>query len=177
MDDLLGDRMFWYVGVPLLAPSFLSNVLIDTEAAGGDALWKYSMLVFFAPIFIGLLVLANHALPKTPSTLIKALLVFAAFSFAAAGSYANMGYFLLANALTGSNQPALVSSPVTEMKAESGRWTGKLHNITIHYGDRDVMLTVTPQEFASLRTGEVYSREMKLGGLGYYYTWGLAFWK
>jgi hypothetical protein len=52
-----------------------------------------------------------------------------------------------------------------------------LHNITIHYGNRDVMLTVTPQEFAQLHVGDEYSREMKLGGLGYYYTWGLAFWK
>jgi hypothetical protein len=63
------------------------------------------------------------------------------------------------------------------MKAESGRWAGKLHNITVHYGDRDVMLTVTPQEFDQLKIGEMYSREMKLGWLGYYYTWGLAFWK
>ena len=88
-----------------------------------------------------------------------------------------MGYFNFVNALTGSSQPVLVSGPITEIKAESGRWAGKLHNITIHYGSRDVMLTVAPQEFASLKTGEVYSREMKLGGLGYYYTWGLAFWK
>jgi len=50
-------------------------------------------------------------------------------------------------------------------------------NITVNYEDREVRLTVTPQEFNQLKVGDVYSREMKLGGLGYYYTWGLAFWK
>jgi hypothetical protein len=135
------------------------------------------MLVFFAPIFFGFILLAAHALPKNPSSLVKALRTFGAFSFAAVFSFASMGYFLLANALTGSNNPVLVNGSVTEMKVESGRWAGKLNNITIHYGNRDVMLTVTPQEFAQLKPGDMYGRKMKLGGLGYYYTWGLAFWK
>ena len=177
MDDLLGDRIFWYTVTPLLGPSLACLVLIDTEAAAGNTLWKYSVLLFFPPMFLGGLVLAAHALPRKPSPTDKLLRVFGAFSVAAIYSLLCTGYLLLANVLTGSPQPVLVSGPVTEMKAESGRYTGKLHNITVHYDDRDIKLTVTPQEFVQLRVGEVYSREMKLGGLGYYYTWGLAFWK
>lgn len=177
MDDLLGDRIFWQVAVPSLAPSFIGMIAIDSETAGGDVALKWAFGIFFVPMFIGLLVLASHALPKKPSLVIKLLRVVGALIFSAAFSYASMGYLNIANALTGSNQPVLVSGPITEMKAESGRWAGKLHDITVRYGDRDVMLTVTPQEFARLKIGEVYSREMKLGGLGYYYTWGLAFWK
>ena len=177
MDDLLGDRIFWRAAVPLLVPSFLGAIAIDSESAGGDIAVKWAFGILFLPIFLGLLVLAAHALPKKPSTLIKALRFFGAFSFAAAGSYASMGYPNLANALTGSSQPVLVSGLITEMKAESGRYAGRPHNITVRYNDREVMLTTTPQEFAQLKVGDVYSREMNLGGLGYYYTWGLAFWK
>lgn len=173
------DKIFWFLFIiPYGLLSFGGMVLIDAEHGSiSNVVFKLAVEVFFLPWFIFIWAIAAHSLPKKPSIQIKVFRLVIAVVYALVAALAGAGYFNLTNALTGSNQPVLVSGPITEMKAESGRWAGKLHNITVRYGDRDVMLTVTPQEFAQLKTGEMYSREMKLGGLGYYYTWGLAFWK
>jgi hypothetical protein len=168
--------LFKIIIVPFLVPSFLGLIAIDSEAAGGDIAIKWAFSIFFVPMTVVFLLLA-FSLPREPLLQWRIFRVACALISAAIITYVSMGYFDFVNVLTGSKQPVLVSGTITKMKAESGRWAGKLHNITVRYGDRDIMLTVTPKEFDQLKIGEVYSREMKLGGLGYYYAWGLAFWK
>jgi len=170
------DHLFKIIIIPFLMPSFLGGIAVDSESAGGDIAIKWAFSIFFVPMSVVFLLLA-FSLPRELSLPWNIFRVVAALVSAAVITYVSMGYFNFANALTGSSQPVLVSGAITEMKAESGRWIGKLHKITIRYEGREVMLTTTPQEFAQLKVGDVYSREMKLGGLGYYYTWGLAFWK
>ncbi|SFW40685.1 hypothetical protein SAMN05216414_1443 [Nitrosovibrio sp. Nv17] len=54
---------------------------------------------------------------------------------------------------------------------------GKPHFVTFHYNERNIEVTVPSEEYATLSPGQTYSREMKLGGLGYYYNWGSKWWK
>ena len=177
MDDALGNITLWYVIFPYMLPSFFGMLAIDTELAIGDVSFKFALAIFFTPFFLWILVLFSRTLPKRPSVSIKLLRVLGAAAFAVFFSLGGFGYIAIWNALTGSKEEILVSGPVVHLKAESGRWAGKLHNITIHSGGRDVMITVTPQEFSEIKAGDIYGRKMKLGGLGYYYTWGLAYWK
>lgn len=65
-------------------------IAIDSETAGGDIALKWAFWIFFVPMFIGLLVLASHALSKKPSIVIKLLRVAGAFIFSAAFSYVSL---------------------------------------------------------------------------------------
>ena len=88
-----------------------------------------------------------------------------------------MGYVNFWNAFTGSSDDIWVSGPVVKLRSYSGRYAGAQHKVTLHYGDRDIELSVPRKQYEMLREGDMYGRNMKRGGLGYYYTWGIAWWK
>ena len=176
-DDLLGDRVFWYGMLPFIAPSFACMVLIDSEIALGDLAIKITLGVVGIPLATVFLLLNSRCLPRDDAFMFKAARV--VFALVAAGtlSFVSLGYVSLWNALTGSGEQVLVRGPVVSMKAESARWLGREYLVTIQHGGRAVELSILPQEYATLKPGDTYNKMMKLGGLGYYYSWGLAYWK
>lgn len=97
------------------------------------------------------------------------------FAVAAAGG--GFGHFELVNAFSGSSIPAVVKGPVVKMEKYSGRWIGTRRIVTIQFQDDELELSQTEEEYKNTKVGDTFGREMKLGGLGYYYRWGLAFWK
>lgn len=172
------DRLFKFVIIPFLAPSIFGMFAIDDEAG----IWEgrathFFLAIIFITFFILNLLLFFRLIPKRPSLPIKVVRVLVAVAVAAILSVVSGGYVSLWNALSGSNEKILVSGPVIHLKAGSGRWVGKVHNATIRYDGRDIELIVASQEFSKVREGDTYERWMKLGGLGYYYTWGLPWWK
>jgi hypothetical protein len=88
-----------------------------------------------------------------------------------------MGYAGFWNALSGSSEEILVGGPVVKLEAKSGRYLGAQYEVTLRYDNRNIQLTVPRAEYETLKKGDIYGRKMKLGGLGYYYTWGIAWWK
>jgi hypothetical protein len=177
LDDVLGTKTCIYIVLPLLVPAFLGTVLIDSENALGKVVVQLAFEFFFVPIFITSLWLSAHCLPKVPSIAIWLGRAILALFCAAIFSYLANGYFVLWNALTGQHEEILVSGKVVKMESHSGRYAGNQSNITIQYGGRDIELTVTSATYSVLKIGDVYEQKMKLGGLGYYYNWGLAVWK
>lgn len=177
INDTLEGYLGWLPLLPVLLPSSIGMFMIDSEAGWGEAGIKFGFAIFFVPYLLWYLLLFSRSLPKDPPISIKLVRVLGAMGGAAVISFFGFGYYSLLNALTGPDEKVWVSGPVKEMNAESGRWVGKVHEITIRHDGRNVQLTVTPEVFSELRKGEFYGREMKLGGLGYYYTWGVAWWK
>lgn len=89
-----------------------------------------------------------------------------------------IGYFTFWNAVSGSGEKILVSGPIVRMEiGTGGRFMGKPYFINVHHKDRNIGLTVPSEEYAELSVGQTYYREMKLGGVGYYYNWGSSWWK
>lgn len=177
MDDLLGDKVFWYGIFPFIAPSFASLVFIDSEVALGDLAVKIALVVFGVPMSIGFLLLNSRCLPRDLTLMFKAARVVVALFMAGTLSFASMGYVFLWNAITGSDGAIMVSGPILSMKAEGARWAGREYLVKIQHGERTVELSITPSEYSALKSGDTYSKAMRLGGLGYYYSWELAFWK
>lgn len=178
MDDTLGGYSFFVFVFPFLVPAWISLFVLDGEMGSmEDKRVEYFFAVFFVMFFFEELFVFSRSLPKRPSLGIKIIRVLGAATFAALFAFFGQFYFSLWNALTGSDENILVSGPVVHMEVSSGRWAGKVHYATINYGGRDVTLILTTQEYARLREGETYERQMKLGGLGYYYTWGVPWWR
>lgn len=90
---------------------------------------------------------------------------------------AGFGYINLFNALTGDAEPTDVRGPIVALESYSGRWLGVRRLATVRHGGRNVQLSLNASEFAGLKVGDRYGREMRLGGLGYYYRWRVAYWK
>ena len=177
-DDLLGDRVFWYgIFFPFIVPSFACMVLIDSEIALGSEATKIALGVFGIPMTIVFLLLNSRCLPRDPGAMFQVLRVVLVLLMAGVYSFSAIGYVSLWNALTGSGEAVLVRGPVVSMKAEGARWLGREYLVTIQHGGRAVELSILPQEYATLQPGDTYNKLMKLGGLGYYYSWGLAYWK
>jgi len=177
VDDLLGDKVFWYGMLPFIAPSFASLVFIDSEIALGNLAIKIALGVFGIPMSIGFLLLNSRCLPRDHTIMFKAARVVTALFMAGTLSFVSMGYVVLWNAMTGSDNAVVVSGPVVSMKNEGARWAGREYLVKIQHGERAVEMSITPREYATLKPGDTYGRTMKQGGLGYYYSWGQAFWK
>ncbi|MES2354407.1 MAG: hypothetical protein V4568_08375 [Pseudomonadota bacterium] len=172
------DWIFLYLVMPLyLGPAFASLVFIDSETALGNLALHLSLKIVLTPWFIVLLWVGSHCLPKQASIPIQLGRAIIALIAAIVLSYVSLGYFILYNAATGSNEQTLVSGPIVKKRSYSARYAGNQSEITIQYQGRNVTLSVTKQEYAVLKDGDVYARKMKLGGLGYYYNWGIAAWK
>lgn len=176
-EELLADRVFWKVMMPFFLPSFLVVVLSDTERALGNAAAEIALSWLGIPMAVVFLLLNARCLPKDIHFLWKTLRIVFALMFAYVFSFGSMGYIVLWNAVTGSDQAVMVSGPVVNLKSEGARWAGREYLVTIRHGGREVELSALPSEFAGLKRGDTYGKTMKLGGMGYYYAWGLGFWK
>jgi len=171
-------RVGLFVLLPYVIGSLLGAVLIDAEMSGSsDMMIYWSLVIFFLPWLVIILLIQAHTPPLSPSIQRRVVLFIVASAYASAVAAAGFGYINIANALTGSSTVVVVSGPVIDMRQYSAGWSGPRRVITIHFENRDVKLSLELEEYNQIRIGDIYSRQMKLGGLGYYYQWGWAFWK
>jgi hypothetical protein len=179
MEEALGGYIFFYTYGPFFILPLISGFLIDTEIEWTDDIRVLFLGIFFCVLFfIWTVVLLSRSLPRHPSGMVWFYRVLGAAIVAPIFAFMCIGYFTFWNAVSGSGEKVLVSGPVVHMEVgTAGRLTGKPRYITIRHNGRDIKLTVSPQEYSALSLGQTYYREMKLGGLGYYYNWGSSWWK
>lgn len=172
------DRLFRFLFLPYICGSLTGAVFIEFELGlVSDSMLVWAIGMFFLPWLLIILVIQSHTPPAKPSQLKKAGLLLIAVILSVFGSGAGFGYVNIINAITGSSNPTHVHGLIVDMKTYSASWAGTRRVIAIRYGARDVVLSLTADEYGQLRLGDNYSRELFLGGLGYYYRWSRAFWK
>lgn len=174
-----------FVLLIFLLPSWLGLVIIVPEtAASEDAIGlalKYIGIPFGAFFYF----IAYCAHSQNTSFFGKIVAWLWPLPAAATMAFFSIGYILLANAFTGSQQSVTVSGPVLSTRFTgvdtrgrdiyvSGRTT---YYLTVEFRGRAKELYITRDEFLTLKIGDFYSRKMKLGGLGYYYSWRVSFQK
>lgn len=185
MEEVLGGYVLCFVIGPFFVVPIYALGFIDTEAVAANSLITDDERVFYVTVFFFILffiiniILFSRSLPQKPSLLIRIYRLLGAAIFAVFFSYiCGIGYFIFWNAVSGNGKKTLVSGPIVHMEIQrSTLYTGKPYYITLRYENRDVKLTVPPEEYAQLSPGQTYYREMHLGGLGYYYNWGSKWWK
>lgn len=180
IEEALGGYILLFVFCPFFVIPIIALGFIDTEIlVTDDKRVSYVTAFLFIFFFIMMMILLARSLPQKPSSLTWVYRVFGAIVCAVFFSYiCGMGYFTFWNTVSGSGEKMLISGPVVHLGVGMGnRYTGKPRYITIPYNGRDIKLTVSAQEYAALSVGQMYYREMKLGGLGYYYNWGSSWWK
>jgi|APEBP8051072210_1049370.scaffolds.fasta_scaffold09393_1 uncharacterized membrane protein YfcA len=172
------DRLFWWLFLPYIGGSLAGAVFIEFELShASDSMLEWAIGLFFLPWLLVIHIIQSHTPPSKPSWSRRAVLLLTAVVLATFASGAGFGYVNIINALTGSSNPTNVHGLIVDMKTYSASWAGTRRVVAVRYGTRDVVLSLTANEYAQLRLGNTYSREMFLGGLGYYYRWGRAFWK
>lgn len=172
------EKIFWLLFIPYVMGALLGDCLVDGEVGDrANVVFYWALTAFFLPWLAVVRLIQAHTLPRFPSIRRRVALFVVAVIYASVAATAGFGYMDVANALTGSASHAMVSGPVVSMKSYSGGWSGRQRLITIHFENRDLDLTLTQEDYSNVRIGDIYSREMKLGGLGYYYKWGRAYWK
>jgi hypothetical protein len=180
MDEVLGGYILCFVIGPFFVIPGFALWFIDTENKVGDDERIYYVTVgFFILFFVLMMVLLSRSLPQKPSLSIQFYRVLgAAISAAFFSLICGMGYFIFWNAISGSGKSELVSGPIIQMRIDSGgRFYGKPYFVTFRYNGRDMEVTVPSQEYSTLNIGQTYYRDMRPGGLGYYYNWGSKWWK
>lgn len=179
LEALNGYLFFYTDGLLIFTIPFFASYFIDTEIDWSEDKRVYCLYaIFFFLFFVKWMILFSRTLPKHPPMLIRIYRLLGSTAFAAVFSFMCIEYFPFWNAVSGSGEKILVSGPVIHMEVgTANRYTGKPRYITIHHDGRDIQLTVPPEEYAALKVGQTYYREMKLGGLGYYYNWGTSWWK
>lgn len=179
-DEVLGGYVTVFVIAPFLVIPGFALGLIDTEIlVNDDKRVSYVSMIFFILFFLIMMILLSRSLPRKPSLSVQFYRMLGSAISAAVLSYiCGIGYFLFWNTISGSSEDVLVSGPIVRMEVGTGgRFMGKQHFVSIYYDERDVKLTVAPEEYKQLSLSQTYFREMKLGGLGYYYNWGSSWWK
>lgn len=180
LEEALGGYVTFFVIGPFFVIPGCVFCFIDSEnQIEKDERVFYTSILFLVIFFVLMITLLSRSLPQKPSFLIQIYRVTGSAVSAILFSYiCGLSYFIFWNAISGEGEPALISGPVSQMEIGSGgRFMGKPHFVTFHYHGRDIEVTVPSEEYARLEIGQTYSREMKLGGLGYYYNWGSKWWK
>jgi hypothetical protein len=177
--EALNGHLFFYEGLLIFVIPLFSGYFIDTESEWFEDKRVYFLwAVLFILLFIKWMFLFSRTLPKRPSVLIKIYRTLGSIFIAALLSFICTPYFSFWNAVSGSGEKILIGGPIIHMKVETAsRYYGKPRRITILHNGRNITLTVPPEEYENLSLGQTYSREMRLGGLGYYYNWGSSWWK
>ncbi|MBN9123768.1 MAG: hypothetical protein BGO99_00915 [Nitrosospira sp. 56-18] len=178
--EALNGYLFFYLDCSFFVIPGFALWFIDSEnQLEYDKRIFYVTAGFFILFFVKWMILFSRTLPVRPSILIRIYRLIGSISFAALFSFVcGIGYFIFWNAITGSGEPVLVKGPIVHMKVGTGgRLMRNPYFVSVHYGGRDIELTLPPKEYGNLSLGQTYSREMKLGGLGYYYNWGSKWWK
>lgn len=172
------DALFWWVFIPFIATTLLEGFVLYEENAAGD--WAIRMsLIWITPIAISIMgVLSYHAMPPHPGIYRKIWAVVGPIVAGLICAYGAMGYFLFANALTGSQEKILVSGPVVQKTTGYTRFTGHSHYLTIGYAGRQVGFSVSKAEDDAHKIGDTYGQYMNRGGFGYFYRWeAFGIWK
>jgi hypothetical protein len=180
IEEALGGYILCFVIGPLFVIPGFALWFIDSEnQLEYDKRIFYVTAGFFILFFLIMMILLSRSLPQKPSLSIQFYRVLGSVISAAFFSYVcGIGYFIFWNAISGDNGSVMISGPIIQMKVGAGgRFMGNPYFVSIHYDKRDIELTVSSEEYKNLSLGQTYSREMRLGGMGYYYNWGSKWWK
>lgn len=172
------DALFWQVFIPFMSPTLLGGFMLYDENAAGDWSLKMSLIWFWPALVIVMGVLSYCATPKHPVIYRKIWAFVGPIIAALICAYCAGGYFLFANALTGSQEQVFVSGPVVKKTEGYTRFTGHGHYLTIEYAGRQVGFSVSKAEDDAHKIGDTYGQYMNRGGFGYFYRWeAFGIWK
>lgn len=154
--------------LPALAPFFLSSEGALSEWASETALFWIAPLASVACCLIACRVkpLSRHLAGKLGIVVVSVLVGLLL-------GYASVGYFDLANALTGSYRPVYVSGPVIAKTDATSSLTPR-HYLHVVYEGREVNLHVPAKVYRSFSLGQRYGQTMYPGGFGYFYRWNFG---
>jgi len=154
--------------VPALAPFFLSSEGALSEWASQTALFWIAPLASLACclFFCWMKPLSRHLLGKLCTVVVSVLVGLLL-------AYASVGYFNLANALTGSYRPVYVSGPVIGKTDASSSLVPRRY-LHVVYEGREVNLHVPAKVYHSFSLGQRYGQTMYPGGFGYFYRWNFG---
>ena len=170
--------MFWFLFLPYGGGSLLSAICIESELGDpSEAVLIWAIAIFFLPWSLIVASILAHSPSASPTIRRRIVRAIAAAIMGVFAAGAGFGYIDLSNSLTGSSAPVDVKGPVVSTRTHSGSWAGTRRIVTIRFQDRDVAFSLSANEYGNVKVGDIYGQEMNLGGLGYYYRWGLAFWK
>lgn len=152
-------------------PAGLAGFLFEAESAINDAVWPVIFgLGFSFLICLGFLAYSSYSLiGKQYGRFIWSFFPITAAVFF---SLVFSGYLFWFNAFSGSWSDVTVSGPITQIRSQGKGRTS--YYVKVNYNGRPVELSINWKEYQELRPGYIYAREMKLGGLGYYWNW--RFW-
>jgi hypothetical protein len=131
-------------------------------------------LVIFSPIWLSLFLLKSfreYLVQKNKwKTYGAVILVVVSFLGFGVGG---MGYVDFVNALTSGKEVHLAAGTIE--KLEPRRRNGP--RVDVSDGQSTIPdIPITDEEYATLRPGDYYVSNMRLGGLGYYYRWRFDSW-
>lgn len=163
------ERIF-FVLLVIALPGGGSEVFINAERGLYDAMQPL-MFGLIIPFAIGFYLLAYRSYLRVGIRYSK----FIWFSFPVAAtivfSLLLPGNLLWINAFSASWKDTIVQGPITQTRTQGKGRTS--YFVIVSYNGHPVELKIHRKEYQQLNVGEVYSREMKLGGLGYYWDWRL----
>ncbi|WP_183360340.1 hypothetical protein [Geomonas limicola] len=160
------------VMVPLLLPALVPFLLTSegalSEWATQTALFWIAPLASLACCLLCCWIkpLSRHFVGKLCTGIVSVLVGLAI-------AYASVGYFDLANALTGSYRPVYVSGPVIGKTDASAALVPRRY-LHVVYEGREVNLHVPPTAYRSFSLGQRYGQTMYPGGFGYFYRWNFG---
>ncbi|WP_214172613.1 hypothetical protein [Geoanaerobacter pelophilus] len=167
------DGLTFRVVIPLLLLSVVLVLQLDSEGAAGD--WAIRMAyIWVAPPIVVLFCLLSYCNKRASQSIFrKAWLIVAPVLGGVLLTYGSIGYFNFANALTGSDEPVVVSGPIVKKADSSGRM-GPSTYLYVHFEGREIHLSVPLKDWKSYKVGDIYSLTMYRGGFGYFYRWKLS---
>lgn len=171
------DFLFWMIIAPIVFGSFLCFSLIETVYHQGDnSLFFYSAAFFTLPWVVFLLWVKSCSIYVSRTVLGNMFAWFVIFLLSVLLAGACSGYTLLINAMTGSRSIS-VGGVVAIKSTESGRWLGVRRRV-VTVGDQGTFdFYVSANDYDRIFLDSSYFQAMTLGGLGYPYRLGLAYWK
>lgn len=158
--------------IPLLVPSVLTLFTLTGDAAADD--WSNALAMWYVwPVYMGVFVLmAYRAESFRCSWSGKFWLLVPGLVATFLCAFVSMGYFMLANAITGDDStPVWVHGPVIEKYHATSRGTGFNGYLTIEFEGRPVKMLVPSPDYKHYQLGDEYGQEFYRGGYGYFYRW------
>lgn len=170
----LSQRDFERILFVLLAialPGGVPEIFIETERGLYDAM-EPLMVGLMIPFAIGFSLLAYGSYPQVGIKYGK--FIWFSFPVAAVIAFSLLlpGHLLWINAFSASWKDTIVQGPITQTRTQGKGRTS--YFVIVSYNGHPVELKIHRKEYQQLNVGEIYSREMKRGGLGYYWEW--RFW-
>lgn len=167
------DALFFRVVIPLLLLSVFLVLQLDSEGDAGDWAIRMAYIWVAPPVVVVCCLLSCWAKPLSPNIFGKLYSIVGSTVVGLLLAYASIGYLDLANALTGGDEPVVVSGPIVRKGDTSGRMGPRTY-LYVFYEGREIHLQVPISVWKKYKIGDTYSQTMYRGGFGYFYRWNTS---